>query len=405
MIDQLAFQGGNKLQNIVILGSTGSIGCSTLEVIRLNSDKYKIFALTARTNAEKLLAQCLEFIPHYVLILDKSRAKWLESQLEKLNCRTKVLSDEGDFGYLVSESSVTTVMSALVGSSGLLPTYLAIKANKKVLLANKESLIAAGKLIINTLKTSTSELIPVDSEHSAIFQSLPRELQDRSYDVTNKEFGGINKIILTASGGPFRTYSNEALDKVTPEAALKHPNWTMGKKVTIDSSTLMNKGLEVIEAYWLFGQRPIEVVVHPQSIVHSMVEYIDGSIIAQLGCPDMKTPIAYSLSHPQRIKSGSNYLDFRQAANLSFEEVDYLRFPCLKLAFNALEAGGAMSAVLNAANEVAVDMFLQSEIKYKDIYKYVALTMDHFSGADYNSIDEILSIDQNVRSYTEKLIN
>ena len=392
------------MQNIVILGSTGSIGTNTLDVIRINPGLYKVFALTANTNAIKLLAQCLEFSPDYALILDQTKAIWLQSELAKSECKTQVLSDSQDLVNLVRDTSVDVIMSAIVGSAGLIPTYNAIKAGKKVLLANKESLVAAGQLILDTLMLpgNKAHLIPVDSEHSAIFQSLPAKLQEKSYVPTTDY--GINKIILTASGGPFRTTSLEALEKVTPEMALKHPNWTMGKKVTIDSSTLMNKGFEVIEAYWLFGAPTIEVVVHPQSIIHSMVEYIDGSIIAQLGCPDMKTPIAYALSYPKRIKSGSAYLDFMQHPNLTFEKVDYARFSCLTLAFEALQSGGAMPAVLNAANEIAVEMFLAHKIAYKDIYKYVHATMEHFSGTNYNSIDEILAVDQQSRRYTESLI-
>jgi 1-deoxy-D-xylulose-5-phosphate reductoisomerase len=392
------------MQNVVILGSTGSIGVNTLEVIKLNFDKFKVFGLTANNSADKLLLQCIEFIPNYVVILDKSKAIWLQQELIKRNLKIEVLSTSIDLEYLVANSAVDIVMSAIVGSSGLLPTYAAIKANKKVLLANKESLVAAGQLIINELLRpgNKAELIPVDSEHSAIFQSLPTKLQKKPY-VINEEYG-INKIILTASGGPFRTYTTEELNKVTPENALKHPNWSMGPKISIDSSTLMNKGLEVIEAHWLFGGVKIDVVVHPQSIIHSMVEYVDGSIISQMGMPDMKTPIAYALSYPNRIKSGSAYLDFIKYSNLTFEPVDYVRFPCLKLAFDALKSGGAMPAVLNAANEIAVEMFLKQEISYKDIHKYVAKTMEKFVGVDYNSVDELLNIDQNARLYLRGLV-
>lgn len=392
------------MQNIVILGSTGSIGTSTLDVIRINAELYKVFALTANTNATKLLTQCLEFTPNYALILDQAKAIWLQGELAKAKCKTQVLSEHKDLINLVIDTNVDVVMSAFVGSAGLIPTYHAIKAGKKVLLANKESLVAAGQLILDTLMlpNNKARLIPVDSEHSAIFQSLPMQLQEKCWIPTTQY--GINKIILTASGGPFRTSSLADLDQVTPEMALKHPNWVMGKKVTIDSSTLMNKGFEVIEAYWLFGAPTIDVVVHSQSIIHSMVEYIDGSIIAQLGCPDMKTPIAYALSYPKRIKSGSSYLDFMKYPNLTFETVDYQRFPCLNLAFEALKCGGAMPAVLNAANEVAVKMFLDHKISYKDIYKYVRATMDHFAGTNYGSIDEILDIDKNSRVYSNTLI-
>lgn len=392
------------MQNIVILGSTGSIGCSTLDVIKLNLDKYKVFALTANSNLDKLLNQCIEFKPQYAVLLDAKKAKDLAQKLKELNNTTQVLSSVDDIVALVSSNDVDIVMSAIVGSAGLVPTYAAIKAHKKVLLANKESLVTAGEFLINTLKSSENKaiLIPVDSEHSAIFQSLPEFIQNNACLEDNKS--SINKIILTASGGPFRTYTLDDLDIVTPESALKHPNWSMGRKISVDSSTLMNKGLEVIEAHWLFGGVKIDVVVHPQSVIHSMVEYIDGSIIAQLGVPDMKTPIAYALSYPERIKSGSQFLDFKEYSNLTFEEVDYTRFPCLKLAFIALESGGAMPAVLNAANEIAVDAFLNNKISYKDIYKYVNKALEHFSGAKYSSIEAVIEVDTNVRSYLTELI-
>jgi 1-deoxy-D-xylulose-5-phosphate reductoisomerase len=298
-------------------------------------------------------------------------------------------------------AEVDIVMSAIVGSKGLLPTYAAIKANKKVLLANKESLVTGGKLINAALASGTAQLIPVDSEHSAIFQALPYDYQQNTTAMAS-----VNKIILTASGGPFLKFTHEELTKVTPEMAIKHPNWLMGKKISVDSSTLMNKGLEVIEAYWLFGSAldKIEVVVHPQSIIHSMVEYIDGSIIAQLGAPDMKTPIAYALAYPQRITSGSEKLDFAKLCNLTFEEPDYARFPCLKLAFNALKSGGVAPAVLNAANEVAVAAFLANQIGFYDINALIQNSLDHFGDREFMTIDEIIDIDSQTREYTQKLI-
>ncbi len=386
------------MSQVAVLGSTGSIGTSTLDVIRHNLDKYQIIALTANTDADKLLSQCIEFNPKYAVLLDKSKALYLETQLKNHQLTTILLTNKEDLPYVVQLPEVDIVMSAIVGSHGLMPTYSAILAGKKVLLANKESLVAAGRLIKDALKANPkASLIPVDSEHSAIFQSLPNDF------VTNKN--GINKIILTASGGPFREYSKEQLVSVTPEMAIKHPNWNMGKKISVDSSTLMNKGLEIIEAYWLFGTDldKIDVVVHPQSIIHSMVEYIDGSIIAQLGTPDMKTPIAYALSYPDRIVSGSSKLDFSTLSSLTFEKPDHERFPCLTLAFEALKNGRSSPAVLNAANEVAVSLFLEHQISFYDIYKLIKSAMEYFGTTDYSTIDEIIAIDQAVREYTNSI--
>lgn len=387
------------MQNVVILGSTGSIGCSTLNVIRSHLDKYTVFALTANSQVDKLLSQCLEFKPKYAVLLDETKSLYLEQQLKQLNIPTEVLTTASDLSNIVKLAEVDIVMSAIVGSYGLLPTYTAIVAGKKVLLANKESLVAAGKLITDALKANPqAQLLPVDSEHSAIFQSLPNNFSSATQE--------INKIILTASGGPFRCFTQEQLTNVTPEMAVKHPNWSMGKKISVDSSTLMNKGLEVIEAYWLFGTGldKIEVVVHPQSIIHSMVEYIDGSIIAQLGTPDMRTPIAYALAYPTRITSGSAKLDFTQLSGLTFEKPDYARFPCLELAFASLKEGRASPAILNAANEVAVALFLERKIPFYAINRIVESSMQYFANTDYNSIDEIIAIDQSTREYAVSLI-
>lgn len=387
------------MQHVVILGSTGSVGTSTLEVIRHHADKYIITALTANNDADKLLAQCLEFKPKYAVLLNETKAGELRQKLKSYNLTTEILSTKEDLASVVKLPEVDVVMSAIVGSHGLYPTYHAILAGKKVLLANKESLVAAGKLITDTLAANPkSALIPVDSEHSAIFQSLPTNF---SSNLTS-----INKIILTASGGPFRNFTKEQLINVTPEMAIKHPNWSMGKKISVDSSTLMNKGLEVIEAYWLFGTGldKLEVVVHPQSIIHSMVEYIDGSVIAQLGTPDMKTPIAYALAYPERIISGSSSLDFTTLSALTFEKPDTDRFPCLELAFIALKEGKASPAVLNAANEVAVAAFLEGKISFYSINKLIETAMNHFGSNDYTSIDEIIAIDHATRQYTSSIL-
>ncbi len=390
------------MQNVVVLGSTGSIGCNTLEVIKLHTDKYQVFALSANSNMEKLLSQCILFKPKYVILLDQSKSILLKQQLQANKLNTVVYTTTNDIAEIVKLAEVDIVMSAIVGSYGLLPTYNAVCAGKKVLLANKESLVAGGKLIIQALKKNpTAQLIPVDSEHSAIFQALA---MNNGIEENKQQ---LNRIILTASGGPFRGYSKNQLLRVTASDAVKHPNWTMGKKISVDSSTLMNKGLEVIEAYWLFGVEldKLEVVVHPQSIIHSMVEYIDGSIIAQLGTPDMKTPIAYALSYPQRIISGSPKLDFSKVAAFTFEKPDYENFPCLGLAYYALKEGKGSSAVLNAANEVAVAAFLEDKITFHSISDLIEKVMQNFSSADYASIDEVLTLDQEARAYTESLIS
>ncbi|MBY0378940.1 MAG: 1-deoxy-D-xylulose-5-phosphate reductoisomerase [Burkholderiales bacterium] len=394
----MCYDKGVIIKSIVILGSTGSIGVSTLEVISHNLDKYKVFALVANTNLDKLLEQCIKYIPKYAVILDKVKSMVLKDKLKLHNIATEVFNTENELINLAVHDEVDIVMSAIVGSRGLLPTYRAIKANKRVLLANKESLIAGGKLIIDALKHSRGELIPVDSEHSAVFQCLESNLQ------SNMNY--VNRIILTASGGPFRERDIETLKSVTVEEALKHPNWLMGRKITIDSSTLMNKGLEVIEAYWLFGQdlSKIEVIIHPQSIIHSMVEYIDGSIIAQLGTPNMQTPIAYALSYPERVISGSSKLDFTKLSNLTFYAPDYAKFPCLSLAFVAIKHGGAMPAVLNAANEIAVGAFLERKIGFCDISATISYAMDAFAIKNVDSVEGVIELDNEVRNFVKERI-
>ncbi|MFN8769514.1 MAG: 1-deoxy-D-xylulose-5-phosphate reductoisomerase [Neisseriaceae bacterium] len=385
-------------QNIAILGSTGSIGTSTLEVIRCNLSRYNVFALTANNNVEKLFEQCCIFKPQYAVIIDKVKSNYLQDKLKLNGINTVVLSEEIDLVKIVEHPDVNIVMSAIVGSKGLLSTYRAIKANKRVLLANKESLIAGGQLILNALKNSKAKLIPVDSEHSAIFQCLESN--------STANIDNINRIILTASGGPFLNRSIKDIQNVTVDEALKHPNWNMGKKITIDCSTLMNKGLEVIEAYWLFGQNldKIDVVIHPQSVIHSMVEYIDGSIIAQLGTPDMKTPIAYALSYPERIISGSKKLEFNKLLNLTFCEPDYAKFPCLKLAFEAIQSGGTMPAILNAANEVAVAAFLNKQIRFYDISDAIKKAMDAVSSVNCTTVEEVIEIDSKVRHFVGDML-
>lgn len=384
------------MQKIVIFGSTGSIGTSTLDVLRLHPDKYQVFALTGHKNLELLFKQCVEFKPQYALIQDILLAQVLSKRLHDLEITTKVLHKSSDLTYLASHQEVDVVISAIVGSAGLIPTYQAAKHGKRILLANKESMVAAGKLITDTAKANNASLIPVDSEHNAIFQALP-------FGYSSLDQVGVNKLILTASGGPFLNTSYAELQRVTAAQAIKHPNWSMGQKISVDSSTLMNKGLEVIEAFWLFNARieQIEVVIHPQSIIHSMVEYIDSSIIAQLGSPDMKTPIAYALAAPDRINSGSPKLNFAQLKALTFAEPDYQRFPCLKIALDGLKHGGNACAIINAANETAVEKYLANRHGFYDIPALINRALDKFAAQSINSIEEIISLDLEVKEYCQ----
>ncbi len=388
------------MYNVTILGSTGSIGCSTLDVLRLNPHEYKVVALTANSQVDKLFTQCVEFKPDYAVLLDESAVATFKHKLELHGLNTVVLSKSEDLTKVATLPNVDIVMSGIVGSSGLLPTLASIKASKKVLLANKESLITSGKLMIDALlHNPKAQLIPVDSEHSAIFQCLP-------HDYICGYKAPVDKIILTASGGPFRTLSKDEITNVTPENAIKHPNWSMGKKISVDSSTLMNKGLELIEAHWLFGlpSNQIHIIIHPQSVIHSMVEFLDGSILSQLGTPDMKTPIAYALGYPKRIVSGSSRVDFLTSNNLTFEKPDLARFPCLQLAFDALTIGGAATAVLNAANEIAVEAFLKRQIDFYGINQIVEKSLNKLGNLDFTTIEEIIEIDNNTRQYAKTLI-
>lgn len=382
------------MQNIVIFGSTGSIGKSTLDVLKLHKDKYSVFAITGYSNVKLLLLQCIEFTPKYVLIENNNFAEELSTQLKHYKLNTIVLNKKDDFIFLATHDKVDIVMSAIVGAAGLIPTYHAALSGKRILLANKESLVAGGALITQAVKNNNATLIPVDSEHSAIFQALP-------FNYASLDDIGVNKIILTASGGPFLNTPYEQLCSVTAKEAIKHPNWSMGQKISVDSSTLMNKGLELIEAYWLFNAKieQLEVIVHPQSIIHSMVEYIDSSIIAQLGTPDMKTPIAYALSAPNRIISGSNKLNFTQLKDLTFEEPDLKRFPCLELAWNGLKIGHSACAVINAANEIAVEKFLKNQHGFYDIPYMIEKAMKAYSDVKISNINEIISLDNEVREF------
>lgn len=382
------------MQKVTILGSTGSIGISTLQVLRLHPELYEVFALTGYNNIKLLAKQCIEFKPKYAFIQNQRQANHLAAELKNAGLTTKVLSNQADLSYLASHSEVDMVMSAIVGSAGLMPTYQAALSGKRILLANKETLVAGGRIISNAVKKGNAELIPVDSEHSAVFQALPANFK-------SLKDAGVNKIILTASGGPFLNYTYEQLEHVTAAEAVKHPNWSMGQKISVDSATLMNKGLEVIEAHWLFNAslEQLEVVIHPQSIIHSMVEYIDGSIIAQLGTPDMRTPIAYALSSPKRIVSGSSKLDFLSFKALTFAHPDFKRFPCLQLALESLRIGDNMPAVINASNEVAVAKFLNNEHGFYDIPRMLEKAMRRFSSTVAADIDSLLELDIEVRKF------
>ena len=389
------------MEKIVILGSTGSIGCNVLEVIKLHKEKYKVFALTANKNVDLLTQQCVDFEPEFVIALNQDANQQLKKNLLALNIKTVVLDDEKSLDWLASHKDTATVISAIVGAAGLMPTMAAANSGKKILLANKETLVMAGELFVKAVKKSNAILIPIDSEHNAILQVLPQSKK------MNHRSNGIRKILLTASGGPFRTFSKEELKHVTPKEALKHPNWLMGKKITIDSATMMNKGLEIIEACWLFDipACDIEVVIHPQSIIHSLVEYIDGSTLAQLGNPDMRTPIAYALSHPERIESGVSGLDLIKTKRLDFEAPDLDKFPCLGLAYKALLMGQSAPTILNAANEVAVDAFLVESITFNQIAELIEYCMSAMKPQPLDSIEIVLEVDSKTRQLALSWIN
>lgn len=378
-------------QRLAILGSTGSIGTQVLEIVRQHPDKFEITVLTANTNVGLLADQINEFSPKYGLICKDILLKNLK---EKVNTDTKLISGVEHLKELVTLDEVDTVLNSLVGFAGFSPTYEAVKANKKVALANKESLVVGGELITDALKSSKAELIPVDSEHSAMLQCMVGEATEK-----------IEKIIITASGGPFREFSRKQMESVTVEQALKHPNWDMGAKITIDSSTMMNKGLEIIEAYWLFGipVDKIEPVIHPQSIIHSIVTYVDGSSKAQLGPPDMKVPIIYALTYPDRIHLETPRIDWSVTQELSFSPVDYERFPCVKLAMDAIKIGNTSPAVLNAANEVAVQRFLNKEISYISIPKIIEKSLDKFSQGDKITLNTLQQIDTETRAFASRI--
>ena len=383
------------MKSVTILGSTGSIGLSTLDVLSLHPEKFKVYALTANQSVETMLQQCLQFQPEIAVMLDAKAADKLAEALRKEGCNTVVKSGTQSLEDVSSSSRTDIVVAAIVGAAGLLPTLAAAKAGKRILLANKEALVMSGALFMKTVAENGAILLPVDSEHNAIWQCLP-VANTQHYDFNGK---GVRKIILTASGGPFRDYELDKLEEVTPEQAVAHPNWSMGQKISVDSATMMNKGLEVIEAHWLFGlqSQQIEVVLHRQSVIHSMVDYEDGSVLAQMGNPDMRTPITNTLSWPERIASGVAPLDLVKVGRLDFSEADFSRFPCLRLAYKALNDGGTATAILNAANEVVVQAFLDEQIRFTEIAKIIEDVLTELPIHEASSLEQILADDAAAR--------
>lgn len=395
----------NKRQ-ICILGSTGSIGVNTLDVIRLHRDKFDVISLSANASVDVIFAQCLEFQPKTVVMVSTPHAEQLASRLANENLESiEVKSGIEALVELASSNDTDTVMAAIVGAAGLMPTLAAVQAGKRVLLANKEALVTSGAIFIEAVKESGAELLPIDSEHNAIFQSLPWQEQARVGHCRLAE-NGISKILLTGSGGPFRTRLISELEHVTPDQACAHPNWEMGRKISVDSATMMNKGLEFIEAKWLFNVEPsdIQVVLHPQSTIHSMVQYKDGSVIAQMGNPDMRTPIAHALAYPERIESGVAPLDFFNTPSFEFQSVDYEKYPNLKLAIEACKSGQGACTALNAANEVAVAAFLDEQVKFTDIYKINETSVRKFVSEQVGNINEVISLDARVREFALSIV-
>ena len=387
-------------QVLTILGSTGSIGESTLDVVSRHPEKFRVFALAGHRQVDKLAAQCKQFRPEYAVVGDAGHAAELEKKLKQESISTQVLYGAQALIDVASADEVSGVMCAIVGVAGLPSALAAAQKGKTIYLANKETLVVSGALFMETARQNGATILPIDSEHNAIFQVLPRDYTGRLNE------HGINSIILTASGGPFLNTDLSTFDSITPEQAVKHPNWSMGRKISVDSASMMNKGLELIEAHWLFNCPPekLEVVIHPQSVIHSMVRYRDGSVLAQLGNPDMRTPIAYCLGLPERIDSGVGELDFGALSALTFQKPDFDRFPCLKLAYQAMNAGGAAPCVLNAANEVAVAAFLDKRIKFTDIAQVVAhcLAQDFSDGR--HDIEGLLAQDAQTRRQAEAFI-
>ncbi len=388
------------MQRITILGATGSIGVSTLDVLARHPERFSVYALSAHSRVEELARQCQQCRPVRAVVGTADAATRLQALLREMDVRTEVSYGEEALCEIARADEVDAVMAAIVGAAGRAPSRAAARAGKTVLLANKEALVMSGQLFMDAVHENGATLLPIDSEHNAIFQCLPAHYDRRP------DGAGVAKILLTASGGPFLTRAVETLDAVTPDQACKHPNWVMGRKISVDSATMMNKGLEVIEAHWLFGApaERIEVVIHPQSVIHSMVSYTDGSVLAQLGNPDMRTPIANALAFPERIASGVAQLDLTAIGQLQFERPDLVRFPCLGLAFDALRAGGTAPALLNAANEVAVQAFLDLRIGFRDIDRVVKQVVDTLEHGAAGSIEAVMAQDARARAAAESIV-
>ena len=388
----------SRPQRITVLGATGSIGLSTLDVIARHPDRYQVFALSGSSRIDELLALCVRHRPAFAVVPSAEAAVRLRETLAAAGCATEVLEGEAGLCQVAAAAEVDAVMAAIVGAAGLRPTLAAVEAGKKVLLANKEALVMSGALFIEAVRRSGAVLLPIDSEHNAIFQCMPGDYARGLSAV------GVRRILLTASGGPFRETPVEALLDVTPEQACAHPNWSMGRKISVDSASMMNKGLELIEACWLFDAAPakVEVVVHPQSVIHSLVDYVDGSVLAQLGNPDMRTPIANALAWPERIDSGVAPLDLFAIARLDFQAPDEQRFPCLRLARQAAEAGNSAPAVLNAANEVAVEAFLERRIRFPEIAGMIEQVLDQEPVVPLPSLDAVFAADQRARELSRE---
>jgi len=391
------------MKQLTLLGSTGSIGCSTLNVVRQNPDRFFVTALVAGKNVTRMIEQCLEFAPRFAVMDDEASARELKEALRQHGSRTEVMSGQRAACEMAALEEVDQVMAAIVGAAGLVPTLAAIHAGKTVLLANKEALVTCGRLFMEAVKNSGAQLLPVDSEHNAIFQSLPQPFQ-HNLGYADLEQNGVLSILLTGSGGPFRETPLSELATMTPDQACRHPNWSMGRKISVDSATMMNKGLEYIEARWLFNAsaHQMEVLIHPQSVIHSMVRYQDGSVLAQLGEPDMRTPIAHTMAWPERVTSGVKPLDFCKLSALTFVAPDYERYPCLKLAMDAFEQGQAATTALNAANEVTVAAFLASAIRFTDIAALNLSVLEQMDLREPQSIDDVLAVDSAAREVAEK---
>ncbi|MCX8802232.1 1-deoxy-D-xylulose-5-phosphate reductoisomerase [Vibrio parahaemolyticus] len=397
------------MQKLTILGATGSIGASTLKVVEQNPELFSVVALAAGTNVEKMVALCRQWQPKFAVMADKAAAVALQSEIYTISPNTEVLGGVDALCHVASLEEVDSVMAAIVGAAGLLPTMAAVKAGKRVLLANKEALVMSGQLFIDAVEQYGAELLPVDSEHNAIFQCLPQQVQT-NLGRCNLDEHGISSILLTGSGGPFRYADIADLDSVTPAQAIAHPNWSMGPKISVDSATMMNKGLEYIEAKWLFNaaRDQLKVIIHPQSVIHSMVQYRDGSVLAQMGEPDMATPIALTMSYPSRVDAGVKPLDFTQVGELTFLQPDFARYPCLKLAIDACYEGQHATTALNAANEVAVDTFLNNRLGFTDIARINELVLHKITASckpeNANSLESLLELDRMSRTIALEII-